>query len=669
MPRKSEDLPTPRLRHALIAIFLALGLPALAQDLGKLPEWARPHAEAAAREQAPPGQDAWVLFERTEFGYRGGGEIRVRKFRLVWILTERGLDEGNFRLWGMGGDTSSIKEVKGWNLRRDGEVTRMDRSEVFTFSFNSSRAMSPDTYSFGTPGYVAKGSLVAFESQENFTGPLGPVAAQFVLEKHPVRTWELELVPSLGLFTLSQERDVRVQLECRRFSPWLPEPVPGATSIKLANLPALPRHEAGHPPAENLLPRIYMRVLDPAVPNSLAVEDWNRFAARFVSRFPGPKAPFRPADLKTLQGPAALAAIHRWMQRELAYRQIYLTPARGYTPQAPEETLRERSGDCKDLANAFIAAAKEAGYAAYPALTRIGEGVVEAGAPVSPYVFNHAIAAVQLKAPQGLPAEVATPLGRFLLVDCTDRFTPLGRLDSAHRGGRVLICTPEGGVFAEIPDSALVRAKVRSSLEGSLDAQGQLKGALTLEETGNALGLRHNALYGGAKGLRETLARHLEFPPGTQWSLPAPQDPLDGTGAYAVRILFSRPGSLKRNGRERLLPRMGLPGVSAPIQRKGEPRRFPVAVRNSVDWEYDALIHAAMPLNPVASGATLETALRTATWSAETRDGDLHLHFAATGRDLVRPFSLREEGVRLQREDRKRFGTFLEDALSLTLAR
>lgn len=669
MPRQSEARPALRLRLAVIAFLLALGLPSLAQDLGKLPEWARPHAEAAAREQAPPGQDAWVLFERTEFGYRGGGEIRVRKFRLVWILTERGLDEGNFRLWGMGGDTSSIKEVKGWNLRKDGEVTRMDRNNVFTFSFNSSRAMSPDTYSFGSPGYVAKGSLVAFESQENFTGPLGPMAAQFVLETHPVRTWELELMPSLGLFTLSQERDVRVQLECRHFSPWLQEPVPGATSIRLANLPALPRHEAGHPPAENLLPRIYMRVLDPAVPNSLAVEDWHRFAARLASRFLGPKAPFRPADLKNLQGAPALVAIQRWMQRELAYRQIYLTPARGFTPQAPEETLRERSGDCKDLANAFIAAAEAAGFAAYPALARIGEGVVEADAPVSPYVFNHAIAAVQLKASLGLPAEVTTPLGRFLLVDCTDRFTPLGRLDPCHRGGRVLICTLEGGVFAEIPDSALVRAKMRSTLEGSLDQDGRLNGALTLEETGNALGLRHNALYGGTKGLREALARYLVFPPGTQWSLPSPQDPLDGTGAYAVRILFSRPGSLKPNGRERLLPRMGLPGVSAPIQRKEEPRRFPVVVRNAVDWEYDALIHSAVPLRPVASGATLETALRSATWSSEARGGNLHVHFVATGRDLERSYLRREEGVRLQREDRKRFGTFLEDALSVTLAR
>ena len=141
------------LRPLVLSLLLAPAL--VAQSLSKLPTWAREPAMAALDEPAPEA-DAWVLLDRTEFAYRGDGEIRKRHVRVVRVLTERGLDQGLFVAHGLGWKTSVLKRLKGWNLRPDGELETLERDYTVTVAAGNRRA---DTLTVGQLPRVAKGIL------------------------------------------------------------------------------------------------------------------------------------------------------------------------------------------------------------------------------------------------------------------------------------------------------------------------------------------------------------------------------------------------------------------------------------------------------------------------------------------------------------------------------
>ena len=124
------------LRSPVLAVLLFPAL--LAGPFYKLPGWASEQAMEASKEAPPAGADAWVLLDRTEFAYRGDGEIRKRNYRLVRILTERGRDQGAFFIHGLGGTASQVTQLQGWNLRPDGELTRFNQD--FNFTLTSSPA-------------------------------------------------------------------------------------------------------------------------------------------------------------------------------------------------------------------------------------------------------------------------------------------------------------------------------------------------------------------------------------------------------------------------------------------------------------------------------------------------------------------------------------------------
>ncbi|BDU71642.1 transglutaminase-like domain-containing protein [Mesoterricola silvestris] len=648
---------------ALLAATLA------AQTVRGLPDWAGPHALREPTVPPAGDPDAWVLLDRTEFAYRGDGEIRKRNFRLVRILTERGLGEGGYAVHGLGGASSRIKRLKGWNLRPDGESVKLDRDYVITVAKGNSANYSTDTTTSAYLPRVVKGSLVAFESEEVITHPLGPLDGTSILEVHPIRRWELAMVKSVGWFTATASDGVRLRVDARHFAPLFAPPDPGATSLALDDVPALAKHESGTPDARNCLPWLALSFSDPTVPNAPDLASWDAYAMWIHGTYEPRTRPARPVDLAGATGLEALRTIRRWMQRELTYKQVYLTPDRGWVPETPEDVRRARFGDCKDLAGLFMAAARDAGFEAVPVLARIGDGTLEADDPVGPFGFNHAIAAIRLQAASGLPAEIATPQGRYLLVDLTEQFTPLGWLGEAHRGRRVLICTGKGATWAAVPDAAIVPSRVDVNLEATETANGGLKGTLSVTETGAGAGLRHLALTGGAREVRERCATLLDFPAGATWDLSPLPDPKDGRDTFRIQVAFELPHALEAAGGEWLLPRLGLPPSPQSIQRLGQPRRLPVSLAGGPAWDWRATLHLREPRLPAMPTGSLETPMRSLRFSAERKAGTLDLHLLQTRREVNYPYERREEGVQAQRSDWKGFRTFVDEALTVTAPR
>ena len=630
--------------------------------ISKLPDWAQSYALAATTEKQPEDAEAWVLLDRTEFAYMGNGEIRRRHFRLVQILGEKGTGEGVFALHGLGGNFSRIKKLKGWNLRPDDTVTKVDRDDLVLFDTDSGSKVSTTNVSAAALEGVMKGSLVAFESQEIEHLPMGAVAYAMPMETYPVRHWEVEFAKDGDWFS-----GVKLPKELRvtgyHFAPWIQAPVFKAYQpIRLENIPAIPKHESAFPNWHNVLPRVEVVCVDDAfgLPD---LSDWDGFARWVAAQYTTKrKAVALPGVSGT--GVDALRAASKWMSRELTYKQVYLTPDRGWIPEESGEVVRKRYGDCKDLSSCLAGAAMQSGLKAYPVLARIQEGRIEGSEALNPYLFNHVISAIRLEKTLGLAAEVETPRGRFLLVDPTSRLTQLGWLPQEHRGARVLICTEEGAAWVQIPDKALAPASISQHLEASVDAAGRMTGILTFSEEGDTWGLRSASLHGTRKDLEDVLLTFLDLPSNAKTSLGSVSDSLDLDKNFEVRLSLDVPEVMFKGGQDLVLRNIWLPRIPEPIQKLGIPRQFPVHLDAGSSRNFEAVLTFVNPLFPVSPEQLLETPFRKTTWKARQDGNKVFMTFHQERPEVDFPFSQREEGVKQQRKDRNAIKRLVDDALS-----
>lgn len=653
-----------RIRWAGALLLAAALLPA--QDVTRLPDWAAQAARAAAGEAAPAEADAWVLLDRTEIAYTGDGEIRQQRFRLVKVLGERGIRQGVFMLHGLGGKGNKVKRLKGWNLRPDGELVKLDSDHVVTMNDASDAEFSTDTLTGAVLDRVVKGSYIAFESLEAIQSPLGPVAATRLLESVPVRRWELDVAKKEGWFTNLQSVEVRI--DRRHFLPWIPvvEPL-GGTGLRVSNLPVLPVDEGGYPHLSNVLPSVRVRFLDPAQPTARMWGQWDEVAKWTAGHYRTATASTGGADLKGRKGIEGLRGLWSWMMESLTYKQVYLTNDRGWVPEQAPEVGRKRYGDCKDLTAFFLSEAGSLGFVGFPVLARINEGEIEAQDEPFP-VFNHVIAALRLDTSLGLPAEVETPRGRFLLVDPTDAFTPLGWLGSGHRGRRVMVCLAEGAQWVSIPDPAILRDRLNVKLEGEVRGTA-LRATLVLQETGSYWGLRALAHRGGAKAVRESLM-------GTRFDLPATAtidvtrlgNPLATDLPFEVEVKLTHPDGFHRNDGEWNVAAWGIPYPMALIQKVGAPRCYPVSSQASGELHYQAVLKVPAKVKPVMAEQKGDTPFRAYEWKAGAEPGaggtTLRLSLDHRYKPVLFGFDQKEKGLQAWKQDRNAVKALREDGLA-----
>ncbi|MBI3130417.1 MAG: hypothetical protein HYZ13_03580 [Acidobacteria bacterium] len=654
------------MRTQILALLVAAQAFLAAQNVSKLPDWAAQAAVLPADAMAPADADAWVLLDRTEIAYTGSGEIRQRRFRLVKVLTERGTGQGVFVLHGLGGKASKVKKVKGWNLRPDNELVKLDSDNVVTMNDVSDAEFSTATLTGAVLERVVKGSYVAFESLESVQSPLGPIADVSPMESVPVRRWELEVAKKEGWFTNLQSVDVK--LDRRHFEPWITKTEAlGAFGFRVTDVPALPRDEGGHPHLFNVLPVVMVRFLDPALPIGRMWGSWDEMARWNLDHFVPAMTPPGMADLQGRKGLEGLKALWAWMGRSLTYKQVYLTPERGWVPEQPLEVGRKRYGDCKDLSAFFMAEAKGLGYSSVPALARIVAGEIEPQQEPFP-VFNHVISAVRLESSLGLAAEVETPKGRFLLVDPTDPLTPLGHLGSGHRGRKLMICLPEGAVWVTVPDKAILMDRLQVRLEGEVQGS-QLKATLKLQETGSYWGLRAIAQQGGTKGVRDSImARRLDLPATAQVEVARLGDPLDLTKAFEVDLKVTHPEGFRRNGGEFELASWCIPGPFSLIQKAGVARRYPVSMDGFGELSYHAVLKVPSKVSPLLPERSAESPFRAFTWKAVSRPGEagtiLELDLDHRFKSARFDFDQRDKGLQEWKKDRTLVKSLLEDGLA-----
>jgi hypothetical protein len=641
------------LTSCLFALLILVHAP-LRADWSSLPAWAVKAVEEAQTEPAPARADAWVLLDRTEFLYAGGGEVQIRRLRVVKILTENGVGEGVFSLRGLGGRAGQVKKLKGWNVPPEGAPTSVDRDQALLLDPDASDEVSAnlDT-SVGVPGVMA-GSVVAFESRQWVKPTVGPFLHTAVVERHPVLRWELEADSRWYVSAAIKAELVPWNLEA-----WshLVELVPGR-SLTIRKLPADDGSELGTRGYFESRPMVSAIFWDPAVP-AMAEPTWSGLGKWTQGVFAPRAVPTQGVPAFEGAPRARLAALQAWMNLHLAYRVVYLSPDRGWVPDPAATVLRRRAGDCKDLSSFLLGAVEDLGLKGFPALTRIGTGRMRGDGPAHPAAFNHVIAAIALPESLGLPAEIQVEGATYLLVDPTDRTAAFGTLGTQHAEGRILLCLPTGGRWVDIPRKAIPVPRMEVQWTASAEPGGRVVGTLVLRERADAMGLAQTYLQGGRRGLDKVLLPWLSTSPSASLSITGASDPLDAGAGFEVRVAVDlADGWVEQGGACALVP-FGLPGSPRAIQRLGKPRSLAIETGMATELQWDARLRLPEGFVPVLAQGTLDTALRNARWTTGATSEGTTLSLRMTRHRGVWEAPRLEEGLKAFDGDRDAYAAFL----------
>lgn len=603
-----------KLNAALILLFSAPVL--FAQYQKDLPNWAE---DILSREGEfpPPAKDAemWRLLDHTLATIDAKGRVTIQRRVVQKVLKESGTNMASFFMVQGQSDSTRVKRLKGWHRKSSGEIDKRDRTEVWSRTDTDPTRITQDETTMTALMNVGPGSVVAFESKE--TSPsLFPQDIVFMMEPFPIAERIVEVKGPGG--TIIPVHFEQWQFEARSQS----------NRLVIHNTPALRPERLT---ANAGFYRPYMLINWQKNQEGPQLSDWTRFGAWYHQTFKA--AAGLQGETKPLAAVTGLAETYREQQEALSYRQRYLDPDRGWIPATGTEVLRRKYGDCKDMVACLSYSAAQRQITVLPTLTMIQRDFYPTPSmPISPYYFNHLIAAVPLEQSLGLPAEVAVGNQRYLLVDPTAKGTPLGSLPADYHNRQVLICHPDGGIWVQVPDAAAEEAKVDVKVMARLDKHLTLGGTLMITSHGNALGLRSSTAAHFSDLVANRIRRGLALPGSATMKVIA----LDRSepGLVKATCQISWPSFLRHDIDGYRLPTSILPLTLDQLEEQARTRQQPICLpeRNRVTWRLS--LKTPQPLTPSSDTYTWGDATRAFTWKASGGDM-LTLEYSRSGNKRI----------------------------------
>jgi len=174
-----------------------------------------------------------------------------------------------------------------------------------------------------------------------------------------------------------------------------------------------------------------------------------------------------------------MQALAKFVQGDIRYVAIELGIG-GWQPHPAPEIFTHRYGDCKDKATLLSSMLHEIGVESfYISINTVRGGAAPDRPPMIGW-FNHEILAVQLPESvkdNSLVATVEHPkLGRLLIFDPTDEYTPFGQLRGELQANHGLLVTPDGGELLKLPQLPVTRSGVQRTAKLKLSPNGTLSG-------------------------------------------------------------------------------------------------------------------------------------------------------------------------------------------------
>jgi hypothetical protein len=159
----------------------------------------------------------------------------------------------------------------------------------------------------------------------------------------------------------------------------------------------------------------------------------------------------------------------------------------GMKPRPSTMVLGRGYGDCKDKANLMRALLKSLKIEAYPVAIYSGDPDFVRKEWASPRQFNHCIIAIRVSDGTVVPTVITdAKLGRLMIFDATDPYTPVGDLPDYLQGSQALIMAGENGGLVQMPVTPAAFNAWNRNTEVSLLADGSITGTISERSTGQS---------------------------------------------------------------------------------------------------------------------------------------------------------------------------------------
>ncbi|HEX6124219.1 MAG TPA: DUF3857 and transglutaminase domain-containing protein [Pyrinomonadaceae bacterium] len=429
----------------LIGMWASLGV--FAADL---PQWL---AQAAALK--PPAYeksvDAVVLRNEQHSTLDSDGKLSTVERYAVRILSREGRREAEAVAFYLS-KFSSVRDMEAWLISPAGTVTRYGKKETIDRIsdtddiYDEGRIKIINASSDADAGYVFGYTVTTddrplfFQDKFAFQYNLPTLASRYSITLPPGWT-------ASGL--TFNYADVKPNVTGTTYT-W-----------ELRDLPPIPR-EPMSPSFVNLAPRLAINYAPPTTEqgvnrvfaNWLEVSKWatpmhnsqvivdDAVAAKTQELTAGAKT-----ELEVIQ------AIGTYIQN-LQYISIDIGVGygNGMKPRASNLVLSRGYGDCKDKANLMRAMLRAKNIDAYPVIIYSGDPDYVRKEWASPSQFNHCIIAIRVSPATVGPTVIDhAVLGRLLIFDATDSFTPVGDLPDQLQGSLALIVSGDKGDLVRMP--------------------------------------------------------------------------------------------------------------------------------------------------------------------------------------------------------------------------
>ena len=571
----------------LLACLVWRGIGGAGAAAEEAPAWLRQAASAA---HPPQGKEvkAIVLLDEGKRVVEDDGKVIFTQLFAIKVLSREGRHKAVAQTI-FNTDSERVKEMRAWLIRPNGEVKRYGKDQMLETAivdndiYNESRKRRISAADEADAGCVFGYEIVTEERS---------VFSQF--------SWFFQSDIPVVISRLTLALPPGWRAESLTFNHAKVEPVvSGATyTWEMRDLPLIEDEPAS---PNNLAARLVINTYPPEGKTTplRAFASWQD-VSRYLSELNDPQCYYNEAmeaRARELAGPASneferIRAIGRYAQ-SVNYISIQTGLGRGggYRPHHAAEVFAKNYGDCKDKANLMRAMLKALKIEAYPVSIFSGDPHFVQREWPSPQQFNHCIIAIKVGDEVKSPAILNHPtLGRLMIFDPTDPYTPVGDLPLDQQGSYALLMAGEKGDLLRMPDSPPEANLVERTIDATLAANGSLS-ARIVETSAGPAAVRERARLRRAdqQDYRQMIERWVtQAASGISVTRLQPADD-DRTGRFTLEVEFESP-AYAQTMQNRLLvfkPAVVSRRVAVPIA--SESRKHPV-VLNAQAFEETARI-------------------------------------------------------------------------------
>lgn len=480
--RVKTDFRSP-LRRPLVAVLAAVSFFSVARA-ARAPDWLEATARTPVTVATKDAAAVRLLSEGSEEIDRDGQRtIRIRQ--VFKMLTADGKKHAVAQVDYLSGSWQ-VKSFKAWTVRPGGEVIAYGRQETADLAVHTTAL---ELYGEARRQVIsgrddmAPGAVFGFES----------VVVGRTLFNQETWTFQSEIPTERSVFALRMPADWGVTDRVVNHAPITASLANGTRTWSLGALPAF-ADEPMSPPAHALAPWLALDFQPPAklrdARAGLTVGSWEQLSRYFTPKFDDAAQPDDALRARVAQLLAGAASPWERLQRlchfvqQVNYISILLDSANagGMIPRPAARVLQCNYGDCKDKTTLLRAMLAVAGIKAHPLIVLAGgRRRLESDWP-APAQFNHCILAIEVD--ETAPALALTEhpkLGRLLVFDPTDPYTPLGLLYRARLADEGLLLAGGIGGLIPLPAARPEGDRMVRVVHGQLNGVGDLRGRI--EET------------------------------------------------------------------------------------------------------------------------------------------------------------------------------------------